>query len=330
MEELLPFYERELAFLRDYGPEFAKGFPKIASRLAASADRSEDPNVDRIIQSFALLTSRISKKLDDDYPEFTEALLEILYPHYLRPFPSCTIARFEAEAALEVLQEGGKPVVVKRGIELTTQPAAHGIPCRFRTCYEVTLAPVRIADVVFHPALSVPAGTVLPKDATCSLSISVEAVQGQVPLHALGLDRLRVFIDAEASLATALTDALFLRTAAVFIEPDRCGQWTPLNAPILHEVGFDEADALIELPARAHPAYRFLTEYFAYPEKFNFFDIDWATAARFAQSQQTLTIHLVMRGLRADSPTARMLEAVTSRNLQLGCTPVINLFASKG
>lgn len=99
MEELLPYYERELSFLRRYSLEFANRYPKIAARLAQTGEQCEDPHVERMIESFALLGARINKKLDDEYPEFTEALVEVLYPHYLRPFPSCSIAQFGAPHA---------------------------------------------------------------------------------------------------------------------------------------------------------------------------------------------------------------------------------------
>ena len=95
MDELLPHYERELAFLRAHAGEFAKRYPKIAGRLQLSGDVGEDPHVERLIESFALLSSRIHKRLDDDFPLFTETFLDVLYPHYLRPFPSCSIARFD-------------------------------------------------------------------------------------------------------------------------------------------------------------------------------------------------------------------------------------------
>ncbi|MCA3862711.1 MAG: type VI secretion system baseplate subunit TssF, partial [Burkholderia sp.] len=111
MEELLPYYERELSFLRRYSRDFAERYPKIAARLALSGEHCEDPHVERMIESFALLGARINKKLDDDYPEFTEALLEVLYPHYLRPFPSCSIAQFTPASPGQQTE----PVVIDRG-----------------------------------------------------------------------------------------------------------------------------------------------------------------------------------------------------------------------
>jgi type VI secretion system protein ImpG len=104
-----------------------------------------------------------------------------------------------------------------------------------------------------------------------------------------------------------------------------------LDAIPIHAAGFDDGDALIDVPARSHPAYRLLTEYFCFPEKFNFFDIDLAALAGALPAGTTsLTLHLALTGLRADSNTARMLETLSTNNVLLGCTPVVNLFRQKG
>ena len=95
MRDLLPYFEAELARMRGSTKHFATEFPKIAGRLMLGSDVAEDPHVERLIQSFALLAARVHKRLDDDFPLVTESLLEVLYPHYLRPFPSCSIAQFD-------------------------------------------------------------------------------------------------------------------------------------------------------------------------------------------------------------------------------------------
>ena len=145
MDKLLPHYERELAFLRAHAGDFARRYPKIAGRLQLSGDVGEDPHVERLIESFALLSSRIHKRLDDDFPLFTETFLEVLYPHYLRPFPSCSIARFEYAASAGQLTS---PQVVPRGTELSTR-SVKGVACKFRTAYDVMISPVKIDDVHF-------------------------------------------------------------------------------------------------------------------------------------------------------------------------------------
>jgi type VI secretion system protein ImpG len=74
---------------REYVREFAERNPKIAARLATKGSHSEDPHVERMLKSSALSSAGISKKIQDQYPEFTEALLEILFPQYLRTIPRC-------------------------------------------------------------------------------------------------------------------------------------------------------------------------------------------------------------------------------------------------
>lgn len=93
MDDLLPYYERELGIFREYTRQFSERFPKTAGKLLIAGENSEDPHVERMIQSFALLTARISKRLDSDYPKFTEAMLESLYPHFLRPLPSYSVVQ---------------------------------------------------------------------------------------------------------------------------------------------------------------------------------------------------------------------------------------------
>lgn len=95
MDHLLSHYEREVGLLARSLADFARRFPKIAARLGMSGGHVEDLHVDRMVQTFALLAARVDAKLDDDYPQFTEALLEIAYPHYLRTVPSCAVASFD-------------------------------------------------------------------------------------------------------------------------------------------------------------------------------------------------------------------------------------------
>ena len=90
-DDLLLFYERELNFLRQMGSEFAERYPKIASRLLMEPDKCDDPHVERIIEAVAFISARVHLKIEDEFPEFTESLLSIVYPHYVRTIPSMSI-----------------------------------------------------------------------------------------------------------------------------------------------------------------------------------------------------------------------------------------------
>ncbi|MDR7192650.1 type VI secretion system baseplate subunit TssF [Luteimonas terrae] len=324
MQDLLPFYERELAYLRRYGREFADRYPKIANRLLLSADGSQDPHVERLIESFAFLGARISKKIDDDYPEFTDALLEVLYPHYLRPFPACSIARFDLGSAAAKLSA---PVRLPRGTQLLSRPV-RGINCRFRTAYNVDLLPLVVSSVTYASVAQVPMATRAPPGAGAQISLRFELASEQVGFAALGTAQLRLFIDGEPSFCAAARDALAMDVLAAYVEADDAGRWRPLESSPLRQVGFSAEEALIDYPARSHPAYRLLTELFAFPEKFGFFDLDLASVATGAA--RAFTVHLVLKARSGDHADGRLLENFSAANVLLGCTPVVNLFAQHG
>lgn len=324
MEDLLPYYERELAFLRRYGREFAERYPKIAGRLLLSGDGSQDPHVERLIESFALLNARTSKKIEDDYPEFTEALLEVLYPHYLRPFPSCSIARFDMGSALAKLSA---PVTIARGTRLHSRPV-RGVACKFRSSFDVTLAPVKVAKAWFRAIAEAPLATSLPAGSGGQVSLSFELLGDHADVAALGLQQLRLFVDGEPSFCAALRDTLALGVRCAYLEVAGSGRWQALPSVPLRQVGFADDESLIDFPERSHPAYRLLTELFAFPEKFGFFDVDLKALGAGAGS--AFTLHLVLDPLAPDSATTRMLEDLAADHVLPGCTPVVNLFAQHG
>ncbi len=326
MDDLLPYYERELGFLRRYSREFSEKYPKIAGDLLMAGEVCEDPHIERMIQSFALMSARVSKRLEDDYPEFTEALLEVLYPHYLRPFPSCSIARFDYSANAAQLTSAQ---TIDRGTEMVTR-SVKGVACKFKTAYDVLVAPVRIDEVKFDAIFEPPESVILPTGSSAKVSIKINGTSEQLPLTK-SAETLRVFVDGEPSFCAAFLDTIFLRSIAAYAQVDGSHRWIRLPSIPIAPVGFAINDALIDFPERSHPAYRLLTEYFAFPEKFSFFDIDLAAVAKaIGYDAKSITLHFVFAGLRADSNASRMLGNLSKNNLLLGCSPVINLFKQRG
>lgn len=323
MEDLLPYYERELAFLRQHSRRFAERYPKLAAQLLLSGEGCDDPHVERMIESFALLTARVSKKIEDSYPQFTEALLQVLYPHYLRPFPSCSIASFDLGGL-----DGSGLTTIARGTELLTRPIKGAI-CRFRTAWTLPLYPVSLTGLQFDPLAAAPDDVRLPTGSNALLSFSLQ-LRDEGEMTAINrLGKLRLYIDAEPAVAAALRDTLFMRTLKVYAQSGQ-GRWLQAGRNPVGEVGFADDESLIEMPESAHGAYRYLTEYFCFPEKFNFFDIDLSALPVAACSANSVRLHLVFGNLRADSDISRLLQTLTTNNLRLGCVPVVNLFQQRG
>ncbi|MGV7211260.1 type VI secretion system baseplate subunit TssF [Oxalobacteraceae bacterium A2-2] len=309
MEKLLPYFERELGLLRRAGSAFAQRYPRLAGRLQINGDSCADPHVERLIQSAAFLNARTARLLDDGHALFTEALLSVLYPHLIRPLPSCSVARVvDGKAA------PGQANLLARGSELASAGKTASA-CRFRTAYDVPAAMPALTALRFEPYLQPPPSVRLPVQAACGISMAVEG-GGDAPL--------RLFIDGEASLCATLRDTLFMRVAAAYVEAD--GGWQPLERNPITPAGWQADDALLPARASEQAAYRLLSEYFAFPEKFNFVDLDMAALRHAAPDGGRLTVHLVLADLRPDSAAARILRALGPDNLLAGCTPVINLF----
>lgn len=322
MDELFAQYERELTTMRQLCREYAERYPKVAAKLQLGGEACDDPHVERLIQSVALLCARVSKRLDDSHPQFTEALLNLLFPHYLRPFPSCAIVRFLPATR----RAGSSTKTVPRGTLLESAPV-RGVNCKFQTTYDVTPSPAVIAAAWFDAVIRAPSSTRLPPGVTASIGIEFESGARLLAKTS----PLRVYFDDDASFCATLRDALFMRTASAYVQAGADGTWIPLAAIPIAPVGFAADDALIPFDARSHHAYRMLVEYFAFPEKFNFFDIDLAVLyTRLPADCTRFTLHLGLVGISPGSGQARTLAGLSAQSLVPGCTPVVNLFKQPG
>ncbi len=326
MEELLPYFERELVYLNTVGRELAHQYPRLAAELGLGPEGSEDPHVRRLIQACALLNARTAKKLDDDYPELTEALLGSLYPHFLHGLPSCSIAQVDGGDQLARSGKVEHVQAVPRGTEMSSLKA-RGAPCVFRTTAELALAPVRVARAWFEPVAHVPPRIRLPPRAASRIGIAFDSALPARILYGRGLPRLRLHVDGDGLLAAALIDALGMNVVETWVEAEGMEGWRRLDGAALQLGGLEPDEALVPEQEHAHPAYRLLTEYFAFPDKFHFLDVDLARLAPLLPAgARRFTLHFLLAGMHADASPARILRALSAANLLTGCVPVVNLF----
>ncbi len=320
-DALYGYYESELVFIRQLAQEFARKYPAAAGRLFLEQNRghSVDPHVERLIEAFALLTARVQHKLDDEFPELTEALLGVLYPHYLAPVPSMAVIQFEADPGRTQLADG---FPIPAGSKLHTQPVGD-LPCRFRTCYPVTLWPVvlTLSQFVTPPF---PSGWNPPPRTAAAIRIQLEC-QGELQFSDLSLERLRFHLMGDNQLVPSLYELIFNHTTQVVFRPlDRGTEAQPIVLPpgeALAQVGFDRDEGVLPYQNRSFLGYRLLTEFFTFPAKFLFLDVCQLQRACQAGFQERLEIVLFLN--RTIPAVEQGLETETFR---LGCTPVINLF----
>jgi type VI secretion system protein ImpG len=316
IDELLTYYNSELAYLRDLGAEFAEKYPKVASRLHLEAGKCEDPHVERILEGVAFLTARIRRKIDDEFPEISDALLHVLAPHYQRPIPSMSVVQFVPSA--EQLQ-AAQGFTIDRGARLDSKPVG-GIACKFRTAYPTTLWPIEVESARLDPDRVVFPGK--PPDAVALLSLSLRC-RGGGTFSQLAIDRLRFYLDGTGGLPYALHEMLVNDVCQVLVRGrvgDQRSEVVALPAGAIEPVGFGRDEGLFDYPARSFLGYRLLQEYFALPEKFLFVDLKGLAALAGRGLGDSIDLLFF---LRRSPPTGLTVQ---TENFRLGCTPVVNLF----
>jgi type VI secretion system protein ImpG len=322
-DELLHYYERELAYVRRMGAEFAQRYPKIANRLQLEPSKCEDPHVERLIEAFAFLAARVHLKIDDDFPEVSESVLNIVYPHYVRPIPSMSVAELRVDVEQGVPPTGFR---VPRGTLLYSRPV-EGVPCKFRTCYDTTLWPFTITGAQWltpdrlKPALRL-------GDAIAALRIELRCLPGAT-FSQLDLRTLRLFLNGESNLVHPLYELLANNRRDLVVR--EVGVPKPksitIDAGALQPAGFGPDEGMLPYPGRSFDAYRLLQEYFAFPEKYLFFDLGGLEALRTAGFGNAVEI-IIPIGAFERTEWRQMLEAgVSQSTVRQGCTPIINLFS---
>jgi type VI secretion system protein ImpG len=331
-DELLPYYERELTFIRQMASDFADKYPKVAGRLMLDSGVSEDPHVERLIEAFALLCGRVQHKLDDEFPQITEALLDALYPHYLRPVPSQAIAQFQFESSQSVAAS----VRVPKGTPLHSRPE-NGQVCSFRTCYPVDILPLRVsaASVSLANRFASPfASGGLAPDVSAVIRIHVECL-GSMRFSQIETDSIRFYLNGEAAAVHTLYELLFLNTVRISIraiaasptaERQASGPEAILPANSLRPVGFTLAEGMLPYSDRSFLGYRLLQEYFSFPEKFLFFDLHGLSSIARSEFGSHFEILIGLKEPDEKHRLGALEQAVDAKTFQLGCTPAINLF----
>ena len=323
-DELLTYYERELTFLRQMGAQFAAKYPKIASRLALEPDRCEDPHVERMLEGFAFLAARVHLKIDDEFPEITEALLSILYPHYLRPIPSMTIAEFGIDPEQNTPPEG---LLIPSGSIARSRPIK-GLSFKFRTAYDITLWPIVLSEAQWTtPDRLQP--TVRTSDTAAALRITLQCT-GAASFDKLKLQSLRFYLNGESNLVHNLYELLCSNCVQILVRDPRPGStarpvW--LDSSKLRPVGFGEDESVIPYPGRAFLGYRLLQEYFTFPEKFFFIDLEGLSELGSAGFKDTAEIVLFISPFERRDRQNSLEVGVSDKTFRLGCSPISNLFS---
>lgn len=291
-QQLLRYFDDELAYLRKGMQQFAKQYPQVAASLNLNSREMEDPQITRLLEGFALLTSRTRCHQDELFSELNAALLDALYPHYRAPIPSMSIIHLQPNASLQQVS------TLARGEQVETQ-AVHGVPLVFSTCYPVGLTPAKIRSASFDQANN-------------RLQLDITSLDADVMLSDMGIKKLRVYINEQDVLGENIYQAILAQCTSVQSDHGQI-------PPTIESVGFSEDEALLPWDNISAPVNRLLSEYFCFKAKFMFFDVIVDDINLMNKNHITLTFNFTQ-----SMPTS--FRFINANSFKLNCTPVINLF----
>jgi type VI secretion system protein ImpG len=310
-DDLLRYYEQELTFVRRMGEDFAKKYPKVAARLMLEPGKCDDPNTERLIEGFAFLAGRIHKKIEDDFPELAESLLNIIFPHYTRPIPSMSVVEFETSRR-PVPPEGYR---VEKGTALYSKPV-NGIPCQFSTCYPVTLRPIEVVSATLRePKHAI-------RNSVQALVVRIKAQNG-LKFSQLPVEELRFFLNGSGQQMFPLYELLandLIQVVFEFRTQKGKTELVVLGKECLEPMGFLSDQTMMPYPERSFPGYGLLLEYFSFPEKFLFFVLKGFDWLKERNPDDTIDIWFYM-----DKP-AKTNILINAGNFLIHATPIINLY----
>lgn len=302
------YYQTELFALRELGREFAERNPSLAPFFNTPG---RDPDVERILEGFAFLTGRLRQKLDDELPEITHALFNLLWPNYLRQVPSCSILQFKPSDSLSA------SFMIPRGVTATSQPV-DGISCTYATCYDTEILPIGLEKQ-----------KIVMRDGEKILVLGFKSLGP--PLETIPFSKIRLFLAGEKTIASTLFFYLTykVKSLRIVLPKEDSRGWNTiadLGAGRVKPVGFAKDEALFPYPSNSFPGYRFLQEYFCFPDKFLFVDVEGLEAGLNKERLSAFTnkerfeLHFVLEDLPDN------FESFTKDHFQLYCTPVVNIF----
>lgn len=318
---LLHYYQEELVHIRKLLEEYAQKFPKIASRLRIGPHAIEDPEVARLVESFALLAAELHYKIEDDYPEIAQPLLENLCPHLLAPIPGFSVVQFVGDAN-KLTAEKIIPAKTELKIGNVGEKELYAM-----TCYPVHLLPIEIEQASIH-ARPLVAPPISNANVTAVLRMRLRCTNSKLMFAELNINKLFFYIQADLNYAYAVYELLFNHTVSIVVANGTNDQEPIiLAASQLQALGFSADDGLLPYSMQTPEGSRLLTEFFNFPQKYLFFAVNNLQAAivkKDIQQNQALEIYFYFNKANP------VLEKCLNKDFfALGCAPVVNLFYKK-
>ncbi|MEH6470522.1 MAG: type VI secretion system baseplate subunit TssF [Halopseudomonas sp.] len=318
-DQLMRYYERELAYVRKSLAEFGQRNPAQAAQLQLHQNSIEDPNITRLIDGMALLTAKTEQRLDAQVPELVQGLLAILYPGYCQVQPSYCALTLQPDP--EQLNENvrlpaGSPISI-------LLPAAGAVEFRTRAdlcIYPFTLNQVSAEAAPFKHAVP---GSIGSAEAVIQLELC--CCDPEARFSQLQVEDFDFYVRGFEQNAASLIELLLTSTQAIALSDSRGEQHCLVDRERMQSRVSDTDFQWLPRYGNQFAGYDLLRDYFSYSDKGAYFRIQGLGQELKRFSDNTVTLSLYVRQLPAE-----FLRLFDTSVFSLYTVPAINLFEQRG
>lgn len=323
----LKLYNDELHYIREMGKIFSKNHPDVAEHLDLARGNCTDPYVERLLEGFAFLTSRIQLQYEEEFPEFSQHLLDIIYPDFLSPLPSMTIIQLSPGKNLQA--EGF--IFPKQTRLLSKKITSRKVQCEYRTSQDIQLWPIQLSSASYESASNLPPEirnhfhSKEAKRVSSAIKLQLEITNANLSFQQLSqFKELPIYIKGSGNTPGRLYESLVKSLFKVVLVSPTTGEINVLPPTSLEQPATNPDISLLPKPPQSFQGYRLLQEYFAFPERFQFLTLNGLDKVLTCHEDRNLDIYFL---LNAHDPTLQ--PTVDHDNFKLFCSPAINLFEKK-
>jgi len=287
------YFQNELSKLQELAKEFSIEHPAVAPLLNA---HNADPDAERLLEGVAFLTALLNQKLDNEFPEVIHGLMNILFPHYLRPIPALSIVEFTPKPSLREI------IKIPKGTTVKSIPI-DDVACSFNTTSDLNMYPIRLHNIHYTT------------NEKSKLVLDLEVLNSDIAT--LDLRVLDFYLNDNYNEATNLFMLLSHYLEKITVEFD--DKKISLKKDSLKCKGFDRENSLFHYPKNSLSSYMILQEYFLLPQTFFFFQLE--NLERLRNYPNIVNFKIVF-----DFKASPIFLTLSNEAIKLFCTPVTNLF----
>lgn len=290
---LTDYYKQELRKLKDIAKDFSRDNPALTKALSGS---NADPDASRILEGVAFLTANIRHELDTQFPNLLYSLAQLICPHYVRPIPSTTMIAFKPKSSL------AKPLIIEQGTYIDSKESTKG-SCRFQTTEDVEMLPIQLVNVDDQS-----------EGSDVSVNLTFELINNT--LDQFDFDKLRLYVGGDYDEACDIHYLVTHQLSELTIDN---GQLISLPSSSVQASGIEDIKSTFPKPDGLTPSFDLLQQYFLFPEKLLYLDIDLSLWQQRGTGDR-FSLTLSMKKPNFETPT------LTAEHFQMYVSPAVNLF----